>query len=243
MKGGCGTGVESLGMLAVGLGRFRRWWSCVLACAVLVAGPGCGRGDGGDDRPGPTVPDGGGVDRDGSDGGDGLDGIGSSTSTSAVAIDITVRPATVTVEYANAVMDELDRILSDAIREFVAADGPTKSFDDKLNAVYDEPSLENQRSDYGAAAVDDMDAFKNPPGDVTTLVRSILKSESDCVVLEVERDFGSTLAAPRSDARTTGYVALEVTDADGDPAGLNETPWSIVFDGNVLAGEEPKNTC
>ena len=95
-----------------------------------------------------------------------------------------------TVEYADAVMDELDRILSDAIREFVAADGPTKGFDDKLNAVYDEPSLENQRQAYGRFAADGLEEFRRPPGDVATSVKEVLKSQPDCVVVRTTRTFG-----------------------------------------------------
>ena len=229
----------------LGLGPSRRGVGrravAAMACAVVAlaglgacGGDGDGDGDGGSDADpqGASVPD---------------DGEASSstttTTTPSSAVDITKKPDTVTVEYADAVMDELDRILSDAIREFVAADGPTKGFDDKLNAVYDEPSLENARQEYGSAAANGMDAFKRPPGDVTTTVKAILKQTGDCVVLEVERDFGPTLVAPRPDARTTGYVALEPTDADGDPADQNTTPWSIVFDGNVLEGEEPRNAC
>ena len=148
-----------------------------------------------------------------------------------------------TVAYADAVMDELDRILSDAIREFVAANGPTKSFDDKLNAVYDEPSLENARQAYGRFAADGVDEFRSPPGDVTTAVTEVLKAEAGCVVLRVERSFDPVFARTSPDARETGYVAWEPTDEGGDPRGANRTPWSVVFDGNVLEGEDPKAAC
>ncbi|HUP85885.1 MAG TPA: hypothetical protein VM143_09485 [Acidimicrobiales bacterium] len=140
-------------------------------------------------------------------------------------------------------MDELDRILSDAIRDFVANDGPTKSFDDKLNAVYDEPSLENQRSDFGRDAVDGMELYRRPPGDVTTSVVGVLKDESGCVVLSVDRTFAATLKDPKPRAAATSFVALETTDASGDPARLNRTPWSIVFDGRVLEGEDARDAC
>ncbi|MBW3651290.1 MAG: hypothetical protein KY458_12060, partial [Actinobacteria bacterium] len=65
-----------------------------------------------------------------------------SPTTTAPAIDITQKPDVVTVEYAQAVMVELDRILGEAVRAMVADDGPNKEFLDKLNAVYDEPSFE-----------------------------------------------------------------------------------------------------
>ena len=202
---------------------------------LAACGGGSGSGSGsGSDRPGATVPDG---------------EAGGSTTTTApdasttTSIDITTKPATITVAYADAVMDELDRVLSDAIREFVANNGPTKSFDDKLNAVYDEPSLENARSVYGDAAVDGMHRYRRPPGDVTTTVKELLKVEEGCVVAQVERTFSATLVSPIPRSKATSFIGLEPTDEGGDPADLNSTPWSIVFDGDVLEGEEPRNAC
>jgi hypothetical protein len=243
MKGGCGLGVEFVRMRTVGLGRFRRrGWTVLVATVVgLVLGVGAcgGGGDGGSgaDRPGATVPD-----------DEGASAGGSTTSTAGgsagdVPIDITTKPSVVTVAYADAVMDELDRVLSEAIREFVAADGPTKSFDDKLNAVYDEPSLENARQAYGKFAVDGASEFRHPPGDVSTKVEEILKVDDGCVVLKVARTFASTLVDPKPNTEPFSYIAWEPTDEGGDPASANRTPWSVVFDGNVLEGEEPRNAC
>jgi hypothetical protein len=228
--------VVGLGLrLRLGLGRFRRRGVVVALLAGLIASScGGGGGGGGADRPGATVPAG--------------DEAGATTTTTGAVqplppIDITTKPATVTVEYADAVMDELDRILSDAIREFVAADGPTKGFDDKLNAVYDEPSLENARQAYGRFAVDGVGEFKKPPGDVATEVEDVLKAEDGCIVLKVARTFASTLIDPKPNTEPFSFIAWEPTDADGDPTHGNRTPWSVVFDGNVLEGEEPRNAC
>ena len=246
-------------MAGVGLGRFRghrrRGVSgaggagrtaavlCCVALAVAGAGGACG-GSGGDDedddRPGATVPD----DDSGSYG----DESSSTTMTTAAGsgsatIDITKKPDTITVEYADAVMDELDRILSDAIREFVAADGPTKGFDDKLNAVYDEPSLENKRQVYGKFAVDGADEYKDQPGDVETRVKEILKSEDRCVVMLVERTFAAALVSVDPTARSTSYIAIAPSVPESDPNNVNRSAWSVVFDGNVLEGEDPRSAC
>jgi hypothetical protein len=226
--------------LGLGLASSPASWRRLAAAAAVVAclaasscgGGGGGRGDG---ASGPTVPDG--------PGGSGSSSSAPSTTAAAAAIDITTKPSVVTVAYADAVMDELDRLLSDAIRDFVANDGPTKTFDDLLNAVYDEPSLENQRSDFGRDAVDGMALYRRPPGDVTTRVAAVIKTEPSCVVLVVDRTFAATLLDPKPRSSVTSYVALEPTDSNGDPANLNATPWSIVFDGTVLEGEEPKNAC
>ena len=232
---GVGT---ALGRSLFGRGRGRgRGRGLALAC-VLAATTACGGAGGGDgsadgsDRPGATVPE--------DDGAGGSWTTSSSSgSGSSASIDITTKPATITVEYADAVMDELDRVLSDAIREFVAADGPTKGFDDKLNAVYDEPSLENKRQVFGKFAADGTSEFAKPPGDIVTTVRELLKAETECVVLAVDRDVSAQFVAPSPDSRRTGYIALVPTT----PTALNRTPWSIVFDGNVLDGDDPKEAC
>ena len=203
----------------------------VVACLLAAALPACGGGSDGSGRTGATVPK------------ESTTSSSSSTTTAVAAIDITKKPDVVTVAYADAVMDELDRLLSDAIRDFVANDGPTKRFDDLLNAVYDEPSLENKRSVYGKFAIGGADEFRKPPGDVVTSVREILKNEPSCVVLFVDRDFSAQIAQPRPDARKTGYIALAPTVASGDPVAANPTPLSIVFDGNVLEGEDPRAAC
>jgi hypothetical protein len=220
---------------AEGRGRLRsrgRGWPLlfvVVALASPLAGCNNRRGSGAD-RPDVTVPSGTGSSSSKST---------TSTTAAAAAIDITTKPATVTVAYADAVMDELDRILSDAIREFVAANGPTKSFDDKLNAVYDEPSLENKRSVYGKLAVDGTDEFVHPPGDIRTTVRELIKTEPNCVVLRVDRDVSAQFTAQNPEARHSGFIAL----VPSDPTTLKRTPWSIVFDGNVLDGDDPRDAC
>src|SRR5687768_13497576 len=106
-------------MVSVGSGGGGRWVTEVAVVACLLLGAvGCSSGDGGK-PPGVTVPT-------GSAAATASSSSTPSSTSGESAIDITTKPSVVTVAYADAVMDELDRILSDAIREFVAADGPTQ---------------------------------------------------------------------------------------------------------------------
>ncbi|MBW3615465.1 MAG: hypothetical protein KY439_09190 [Actinobacteria bacterium] len=165
------------------------------------------------------------------------------TTTTPPAIDITKKPDVVTVEYAQAVMAELDRILGEAVRAMVADNGPNKEFLDKLNAVYDEPSFENRQSVYGELAADGMEVFRNPPGDPMTRVQKILRGDSNCVVLSVDRTFAAFFVAPSPRPDNVSYIALAPKTEGSDPGGFNRTPWSIVFDGDTLEGEEPLQAC
>ncbi|MDP9441913.1 MAG: hypothetical protein M3P34_07020 [Actinomycetota bacterium] len=166
-----------------------------------------------------------------------------STTTAAPAIDITTKPDVVTVEYAQAVMVELDRILGEAVRAMVADDGPNKEFLDKLNAVYDEPSFENKQSVYGKLAAEGLGGFRKPPGNPITTVESILRSDPTCVVFAVKRDFAPFLVAPNPESSDKGFIAWTPKTSSSDPAGFNRTPWSVVFDGDTFEDEDPRNAC
>lgn len=165
------------------------------------------------------------------------------TTTAVPPIDITTKPDVVTVEYAQAVMVELDRVLGEAVRAMVADDGPNKEFLDKLNAVYDEPSFENSQSAYGELAADGMEVFRDPPGDPTTTVQKILRGDPTCVVLSVDRSLAAFFVAPSPRPDNVSYIALAPKGEGSDPGGFNRTPWSVVFDGDTLGGEEPLEAC
>ncbi len=203
------------------MGEKRSRLATVALVAVSLAA--CDRA-GGTDPIGPTVP---------------LE----STTTAAPAIDITTKPDVVTVEYAQAVMVELDRLLGEAVRAMVADDGPNKEFLDKLNAVYDEPSFEDMQSVYGEIAADGMEAFRDPPGDPITKVEQILKAVPQCVVLAVDRTFAAFLAAPNPRPDRISYIGLAPKVEGSDPGNFNRTPWSIVFDGGTLDGQDPLQAC
>src|SRR5690242_9039372 len=81
-------------------------WLC--ACGVVAGACSGGGGGSGSPKTGAKVP---------------VESTTTSSTvatTTTVAVDITKKPDVVTVAYADAVMDELDRLLSDAIRDFVA---------------------------------------------------------------------------------------------------------------------------
>ena len=165
------------------------------------------------------------------------------TSTTAAPIDITTRPDVITLDYADAVMAELDRLLTEGVTSMVAADGPTDVWRAKLDAVYDGAGLEDKESVYVELAVDGLEEFRNPPGSVVTTVDRIVRAEQDCVVIAVDRDFSAFLVEPNPESSTSGFIVWAPKGDQSDPAGLNRTPWSIVFDGRTLDGGEPVSAC
>ncbi|HET9444278.1 MAG TPA: hypothetical protein VFO65_13190 [Acidimicrobiales bacterium] len=184
------------------------------------------------------------------DNADGSNGTGATvpedtttTSTTAAPIDITTRPDVITLDYANAMMAELDRLHTEAIAAMVAEGVPNKEFYDKLNAVYDDPAFEFQQSVYGEAVADGVEEFRNPPGPLATRAERLIRSDPDCVLFAVDRDFSAFLAAPRAEESNKGFIALAPKGPGSDPAAHNPTPWSIVLDGDTQDGNDPEAPC
>ena len=71
----------------------------------------------------------------------------------ATTVDVAHVPATIDATYVQHVMDALDQVLGDALREFAANRGPTKLFDDLLTAIYTSPQYDKEVSTYGRVAV------------------------------------------------------------------------------------------
>lgn len=205
-----------------GVFRLRRALASAMAsalvCLTLVACPGSD-----DDDPDVTVP--------------------RSTSSTSTTIDVTTVPDEITIAYAQAVMDELDRVLGDAIRELVAAGAPSDRFVALLRAVYDEPTYSNQESLYGEDAANDFIDYDEQPDGPTTIVTRIVDASSTCVVVGAERSFERLYRDdPREDAKAS-YIQLLRKDATRDPGAFNPTPWAIVADYAAAGASIPEDPC
>lgn len=159
----------------------------------------------------------------------------SSTTTS---IDVSRVPDTITVEYAQAVMDELDRLLGDAIRELVAAGVPSDKFVAMLKAVYDEPQYSKEESLYGEDAASGLRSYHRPPGNPKTVVEEIVDSSNTCIVLRANRTFKEVM-----DIESPGVSAvLQLVPKPAD-APLNRTFWRVVADSPADEIQVPENPC
>src|SRR5215210_7615219 len=90
-------------------------------------------------------------------------------------------PARIDVAYVQRVMNELDRVLGDALRVLVAKKGPSQEFVDLLRAVYDEPEYSRADASFRSEAASGFETFRDPPGSPTTRVERIIKASSECV--------------------------------------------------------------
>jgi hypothetical protein len=163
------------------------------------------------------------------------------TTTTVATIDVTKVPDVVTIEYVDAVMDKLDPIIGDAFRELVRDHGPNQKFLALLDAVYDGQEFEAQQSDYGFTAARGFENVRTDPGDPATKVERLIKNVPGCLVVAADREFAAFYVDPKD--KIPGFIALIPKSEPSDPAQLNPTAWSIVFDGGTLDNVEPVTAC
>lgn len=190
----------------------------VAAAVAMVIAAGCGSSKG---SPGATVPE----------------------PTTSTTISVANVPDTITVEYAQAVMDELDRVLGDAIRELVAAQGPSDAFIARLKAVYAEPQYSEEVDLYGEEAANEFKGYRANPGRPTTTVTSILGSSPTCLILRADRSFEAVYTTLSDPSDRAVYIELRVPSDERDPGNLSATPWVIRGDGPVKGATLPENPC
>lgn len=190
---------EDEGHLKLGRGGGRR--ALAVAMATLLGVSACGGGS--DAKPsGATMP----------------------KATTTTTIDISVVPDEITVAYAQAVMDELDRVLGEAIRELVAKGEPTDEFVALLRAVYAEPQFSKEESYYGEDAANQFEGYRRPPGSPKTTVKSIIDSSSDCLVLDGQRSFAEVFTTERRSYSSLLQLQLASGQAKA------QFPWRLVAD-------------
>src|SRR5881227_1920834 len=103
--------------------------------------------------------------------------------TTSTTVGVDQIPPVITVEYAQRVMDALDRLEGDITRLLVAKRVPTLEFKQMLTALYDEPAFAKAETSYGRDAADDMHDYLDKPGNPVTHVTRVVDFSTSCVVL------------------------------------------------------------
>src|SRR5438045_3715318 len=163
------------------------------------------------------------------------------TTTTTVAVDQI--PPAITVEYAQRVMDALDKLEGDVTRLLVAKRVPTLQFKQMLTALYDEPAFDKAEASYGRDAADDLQVYTANPGNPVTLVKRVVDWSPTCVVLDVDRDFGPTLKEKPPADTLSGVVFLRPKKLERDALHANPTAWSITADGKPVPGAHVERAC
>lgn len=152
-------------------------------------------------------------------------------------------PDTITVEYAQAVMDELDRVLGDAIRELVAAKGPSDAFIARLKAVYAEPQYTKEVDLYGEDAANEFKGYRIPPGDPKTIVKEIIDASKSCIVIGADRSLAAVFESPPPEGSTDAIVELRLRRPSQGDGELIRTVWQVRGEGTRGAATIPESPC
>jgi hypothetical protein len=204
-------------------GSLRRGVTAVLVGSLAVAG--CS-GNGGDDARRPTAT---------------VATEPATTTTTGVPVDQV--PAVIDVAYVQRVIDALDRVEGDAVRELVRARVPNREFYERIRAIYLDPQFQRVQESYGLSAAANLSTLVENPGDPATRIERLITASSECIFATDIRDFGPILKVQPDEATKRAYIALGRKDPALDPSALNPTAWMIGFDGVTETGEEPRNPC
>src|SRR4051794_23364480 len=115
------------------------------------------------------------------------------TATTSTTVGVDQIPPVITVEYAQSVMNALDKLEGDVTRLLVAKRVPTLEFKQMLTALYDEPGYSRAEASYGREAAHELEDYVQNPGNPVTKVKRVLDASSACMVLDSDRDFGPQL--------------------------------------------------
>lgn len=180
----------------------------VATVGILLLAGACG---GGDDTaaPDPTVP--------------------TSVATPSTAVttpsDPFTIPEVIDAAYVDRVLVELNKVYGDVVRKIRATGRYERSDLDPLRAIFNDPLLESQVTQFATIVSHDPALYKQPIGDRTIAVKELLTVGPDCIYAKAVFDTSAVAADPPPVREK--YIVLRPTQAGADPAHVNPTPWSM----------------
>lgn len=155
-----------------------------------------------------------------------------STSTTADAWAV---PATITPEYLNRVLAELDHIDGDAFRDARAHSAVTPRFIELEQAIRaGRGELDLQEKGIKQEVAIGWTNIKATPGDRVMTTEAILSAAKPCVLAAVAIDF-----SPRTIGAPLHYPQWYAALVPGRPDTINPTHWLLVDDGFEPSGGAP----
>jgi hypothetical protein len=165
------------------------------------------------------------------------------STTTAPVVPVDLVPAVIDVAYIQRVIDALDHVEGDAVRELVRAGVPNRAFYERLRAVYLDPEFQRVQTSIGASAANGLQGVAEHPSDPVTRISRLITASAECIFVGVDRNFGPMFKEPPTAEERHTFLALGRTKSALDPAHHNPTAWMIGFDGRNLDGSEPRNPC
>ncbi len=151
-------------------------------------------------------------------------------------------PPVIDAAYVNRVLAGLDAAMGDVMRMVVKAQGMTPEAHKRMEAIFTGAPLSSQINFLIQDSATGFPGLKPSPGNRATTVTRLVSTQSNCVFVQVARDFSGLTINPRSDI-TEQYVGLRTLDPTNPAKEFNPTGWSIIYDGFQKDRSQPPDPC
>ena len=148
-------------------------------------------------------------------------------------------PADIDEEYLQAVVDALYAVDAQAARIFIETKRVDERAVDIIKSIY-VPNEHARQVDTWRQSVQ-IRPEELLPGTLSNDVQRVIDVVSDCVYLEVLRDYSETTTLDVDPRRI--YLGLTPKVEGDDLNGMNPTAWMVFMDGSNRDGSEPGNPC
>lgn len=161
------------------------------------------------------------------------------STTASTAPDYSV-PEVIDVAYVEKVMAALDHVYGDAIRILARDRQITQDFLEHLAAIYGERFFRLVQRSWSEEVRNGLTDVASAPGDPRADVVRLIRSDRQCIVAAVNRDFA---AIRRSVPVNTPQRFIGLVPAGRRTNPINPTTWILAYDGWNSDGSEPIDPC
>ena len=151
-------------------------------------------------------------------------------------------PAVIDEAYVNRVLAGLDAAVGDIVRLVIRTRTIPPEALERMKAVYADPArLQRSIDGFQRDIRDNFRAYKEHPGNKTTIVTELITASPSCIFARVRRDFSAVgnNPPPATDPQWVGLRPVNNTI----PAQYNPTRWAFVYDGFQEDLSRPPNPC
>lgn len=161
------------------------------------------------------------------------------TTTTGVSYDV---PATIDQAYVQKVMQALDHVYGDAIRELKQTGQLDAKFQTLMLSIYTQHFYGLTTQAWAKEAAANLASVAATPGDPVTTVDRVIRADRECVFFAVTRNLQPLHSTP-VEKTPPRYIALVPKPAGAAGLTANPTPWAMSFDGFRTDGLEPTEPC
>jgi hypothetical protein len=152
-------------------------------------------------------------------------------------------PAVIDIAYVNRVLAGLDAAVGDVLRVVMSTKTIPPEAYDRLKAIYAEPTIMQIKIDgYQRDIREQFRSYRPAPGNRASTVSRLLSTRSNCIFVEVRRDYSAVGLNPIPELDRQ-WVGLTRLDASRDPNGYNRTAWALIYDGFPPDRSQPPDPC